>query len=164
MINYKLKYYFRLVGIVLAKSLLYGIDVETQDLYDWKTSGFKKEIPCSINSFRTLINLCIHSHISTEFINVFATSMILHFPLNEFGEYNKNEAEEWMKEFYSNPTFKTIQNLGKLSPLNLFTAFNSHWGDQQNSVNNPLSLLISSIKQDESCIKLYQILSNFKND
>ena len=59
--------------------------------------------------------------------------------------------------------FQTIQSLAKLSPLDLFTTFNNHWTNHQQSTNTPLSLLISTIKQEGSFIKLYQILSDLLN-
>jgi hypothetical protein len=148
-----------LLGIVLAKSLLCGPDVETKDLYDWRTDGFSETIPCSISSFRTLIELCINPHISTDFINVFTTSIIVHFNFNDHMDYNKKEAEQWMIEFYSNLSFNTIQNLGKLLPLDLFTTFNNHWITKQNPIiNTPLSLFLSAKKQEDNDIKLYQIV------
>jgi hypothetical protein len=132
-------------------------------LYDWHTDGFKRQIPASVESFRTLIDLCIHPHTSTDFVNLFATSVIVHFTEDQSNIYNELDAREHMKEFYTNPTFNTFQHLSKVPPLNLFTIFNDYWENQQHSLNTPLSLLITTIKQDRYSSKFYQVLSNLLN-
>jgi len=59
--SYKPQFDTRLFGIVLAKMLLYGSQLD-DDLYDWKTNQIKQSLLSDIVSYKSLIRYCFQSN------------------------------------------------------------------------------------------------------
>ena len=56
--------------------LLFGEAVNTVNLYDVKKGGITENIPCSLDSYKQLIELCFDSHSTATFLHIFITSII----------------------------------------------------------------------------------------
>jgi len=71
---------FRQFGTVLGKLLLNGELVDTKKIFDSKTKKLADDIPCSLSSFRRLVDLTVHPFVTFDFIMVCCKSIISHFP------------------------------------------------------------------------------------
>lgn len=67
----------RLFGIVLAKMLLFGDEVE-KNLYDWKTQKVTQFIDCSFIPYKQLIELCFDKITTANLASIYIVSMISH--------------------------------------------------------------------------------------
>src|SRR5687767_10924219 len=69
----------RLYGIVLAKLLIFGGDVDDMDLFDFRTGKVTAELKSSVQSYRDMIDLCFHKDSTAPPVFAFLRSMLAHF-------------------------------------------------------------------------------------
>jgi len=179
--NDTVKYTFdlRLFGIVLAKMLLFGDDVENTELYDWKTDLITANLECSFQPYKQLIVLCFDSDATSKLLTVFTISMISHIN-NQSPPFfcQSTNAHPLLNKYLSSDKSQDLDyTLEHFSFDSLFAAF-SKWKQEKklkeiSDSSSPLLRVISEIKgylkssgnQDgENLLQILESISNFPED
>jgi len=134
----------RLFGIVLSKMLLFGEEVDTTELFDWKSQKITQDIPCSFDPYKELIGLCFGPQMTANALRIYIISVITHMRSSK--ESNNDIVDLFEKFVLDAENIDTSIEMMQVPDHTLLESL-KQWSKGEKSNDSPIPQFIQQLKK-----------------